>query len=73
MGGTRWEGINRASNILAVCASCHADTESRRQHALETGRLVPNGTDPATVPVLIGAHWHLLTNDYGFERPGGES
>jgi Predicted restriction endonuclease len=71
MGGTRWEGCNLASNLLIVCATCHADIESRRQHALDTGRLVLNGVDPATVPVLIGQHWVLLTNDFGFERPDG--
>lgn len=71
MGGTRWEGVNKASNLLVLCTSCHADIESRRTHALETGRLVPNGTDPATVPLLIAQHWVLLTDDFGFERPDG--
>jgi hypothetical protein len=63
IGGSSWPGINRASNLLAVDAFCHRDIESRRSHALETGRLVPSTADPAFVAVLIQDHWKYLRED----------
>jgi 5-methylcytosine-specific restriction protein A len=63
MGGTRWDGCNLPSNLLALCAFCHADVESRRAHAQDMGRLVPNVLNPADVAVLVAQHWVFLTDD----------
>ncbi len=71
MGGTRWDGINLPSNLLVLCAFCHADVESRRQHALDVGRLLLSFEDPPMVRVLVAQHWVYLTDDGGYERPDG--
>jgi 5-methylcytosine-specific restriction enzyme A len=63
MGGSQWEGINLCSNLLALDRFCHQDIESRRAHALETGRLVPSSADPAYVAVLVQDHWKYLRAD----------
>lgn len=68
MGGSRWPGINLASNLLVACGSgvsgCHGAIESRRADAVGGGWLVVGNKDPALVSVLIcGERWCYLTND----------
>lgn len=45
------------ANLLGACGSgttgCHGRTEHERTAAYADGRLVPRGTDPATVPVRL--------------------
>jgi len=52
MGGSRREDTNSPANLLLLCTRCHLWTESNRATALERGYLVPQGQDPATVPVI---------------------
>lgn len=68
MGGTKWNGCNLPSNLLVVCKACHEDIESRREVALKYGRLVPQGTDPETVPCMVNARSLYLGNDGQYHR-----
>lgn len=47
MGGTRDKGINSPANLILVCQSCHADIESHRLDAYDTGWLVRRVDNPA--------------------------
>ena len=52
MGGTRRAWVNLPANLVLLCASCHEWIETHRTLAADRGWLVPEGIDPATVPVL---------------------
>lgn len=68
-GGSSDPRINSASNLIAVCRSCHASMESWRNLARMYGYLVARGKDPATVPVLVsGVGWCLHDDAGGRER-----
>ena len=69
-GGSRREDTNSPANLVPLCGpgvdnDCHGHVESHRAEALTFGWLVPQGADPATVPVLIehGARRVLLDHD----------
>lgn len=66
-GGTRREWIGLPSNCLDVCRSDHNLIESRRQLARVMGWLVPEGHDPADVPVLYRGRWLFLGSDGGLQ------
>lgn len=79
MGGTRWPGINLASNLLILCGSatspggCHYFAETRDTYAEDCGWFVRPPADPALVRVLIaGVGLRYLTNEatYSTEPPG---
>lgn len=53
MGGTDDPAARTAANALLLCATCHRWCESNRTAADASGWCVPQGTDPATVPVVI--------------------
>ena len=65
MGGSKDNGTNRLANLVALCRRCHDDIESNRARALVEGWLVPQGKDPAKVPVWSRLHggWVLLSDD----------
>lgn len=62
-GGTRRDWIGLPSNALDVCRSDHNLIESRRALARLMGWLVPEGHNPADIPVLYRGHWVHLTED----------
>ncbi len=68
-GGSKAADTNRAANGLAICSSCHAIVESRREFALDRGWLVRQGYSPVNVPVVFHGSWALLTDDGGVFRP----
>jgi 5-methylcytosine-specific restriction protein A len=49
MGGTRDKKINSPANLVLVCGQCHAEIESDRLDAYDTGWLVRRGYDPAGI------------------------
>ncbi len=60
MGGTKRPETNQASAGVWLCLECHAAVESNRAAALSEGWLVPQNSDPATVPLLYRGSWvHL--------------
>lgn len=62
MGGSSRTDTNLPSNLLLLCPDCHRDIESHRAVALSMGWIVPQGTDPATVAVLVQRdRWVYLT------------
>jgi hypothetical protein len=71
MGGTHDPRINVASNLVALCRSCHALIESRRDWAIGEGWLVPRTTraDPATVSIATGLHGRVWFGDDGSVTP----
>ncbi|PYY59992.1 HNH endonuclease [Curtobacterium sp. MCSS17_011] len=56
MGGTSAVSANLAANAVTLCgtgtAGCHGWTEAHRRDAFRLGLLMPQGTDPAAVPIL---------------------
>jgi 5-methylcytosine-specific restriction protein A len=52
-GGSTRPDTNLPPNLLLLCPDCHGQVESHRAVALSMGWLVPQGTDPATVAVLV--------------------
>lgn len=66
MGGSKAADTNRPSNILFLSPDSHIWAESHRAEALELGFLVPQGVDPATVPV------HLLRGVVLLDDQGGQ-
>lgn len=62
-GGTRREDSNQPANLILLCLSCHAWTESQRETALDRGLLVPQNQTPAAVPLLRHGEWSYLTDD----------
>ena len=78
MGGSRRPDVDSPPNLVALCGSgttgCHAEVHSQRLDVGEPGGfIVPQHTDPATVPVLIGGKWLLLTDDGTYGLPEGPS
>lgn len=69
MGGSRDEKTNQASNLVLLCGSattpegCHATVERFRASAVTTGYIVPQGTDPETVPIKLVSGWYILRPD----------
>lgn len=68
MGGTRWAGVNRPSNLMILCGSattgCHGFAESHRGPAVAAGWLIQSRTDPRTVAILITRdRWCYLGDD----------
>lgn len=57
MGGTTRLEANSPSNLVLLCRPCHADIESRRDHAIAHGWLVPSWGDPAGTSLT----WHGKT------------
>lgn len=55
MGGANRAGVHHPAGLLHVDDTCHQHAETHRAHARRNGWLVPQGTDPATVPVRM---WH---------------
>lgn len=64
-GGSKAPGTNSLPNLVAACRVCHDYIESHRAQALSEGWLVPQGKDPARVPLLSRLHggWVTLGND----------
>lgn len=67
MGGSRWPGINKPSNLMILCGSattgCHGFAESHRTAAVAAGWLIQHRADPAREPVLIRKAWMLLDDE----------
>jgi len=63
-GGSRRVDTNSPANILALCAQCHTQVESKRSWAIVHGRLLQQHQDPAVTPVLLRHGW-LLLHDNG--------
>jgi len=64
MGGTKDPAAGGVPNGVLLCGSgttgCHGEVEANRVQALADGWLVPQGTDPATVPIrhrTLGVVW----------------
>jgi hypothetical protein len=81
MGGSTAADTNTPANVLLLCGTgttgCHGDVESQRQLAYAHGWLVPQGTDPATVPVDVASFtrpvWLDHTDTYRKENPSCEA
>jgi 5-methylcytosine-specific restriction enzyme A len=65
MGGSKDPLANTAANGVLVCERSHRFIESYRHEHLETGWLVRQGVDPATVPIFRHKQWVLLGEDGG--------
>lgn len=64
MGGSTDTVSDSPANVVRTHPSCHGVVESNRRASFINGWLVPQGTDPATVPFLYrGLGWVLLTHD----------
>ena len=64
MGGTKDPAAGGGPNGVLLCGSgttgCHGEVESNRVQAIADGWLVPQGVDPATVPIrhrTLGRVW----------------
>ena len=71
-GGSKRADTNLPSNLLLLCPTCHRQVESHRGPAQSMGWLVVQGTDPATVAVLVQRdRWVYLTESgtYADEPP----
>jgi hypothetical protein len=77
MGGTRRPGIDDLCNVLLLCGGrmggvlgCHGWIEGHFEAAVARGWRVPNGIDPATVPVVLaGGRRVLLHRDQPLYLP----
>jgi 5-methylcytosine-specific restriction protein A len=63
-GGSSDPAIHSPANLLYLCPACHEWIELNRTAAKESGLLVPNALDPATVPVET-IHGRVLLRDDG--------
>lgn len=62
IGGSLRPDTNQPQNLVSLHPMCHQSVESCRESAREVGLLVPQGVDPATVPLrLARGRWVLLT------------
>lgn len=68
-GGTTDPAATTAANALVLCAACHRWVESNREAATVRGWLVPQGVDPADVPVLIYGRGRVLLGLDGQYHP----
>ena len=77
MGGSRAADTNSPANLLLLCGTattgCHRQVEANRHRALDQGLLVPQGHDPATVPVATRLGWILLDHDGGWTTSEGSA
>lgn len=64
-GGTKRPEVNHLPNLVLVDEHCHADIESHRTRAYETGWLVHSWDDPATTPLLYRNGWLALLTAFG--------
>lgn len=71
MGGSRDPRINRASNLVAICRTCHSWVERYRNAAREQGWLVLRAADPGDVPIESRLHGRVLLADDGTVHPAG--
>jgi 5-methylcytosine-specific restriction protein A len=63
-GGSRRPDTNLPSNLLLLCPECHEQIEGHRELARSVGWLVSQGTDPASVRVLVQRdRWVWLSGD----------
>lgn len=67
MGSTKRPESNQPANCLHLCIDCHRDIEQFRRQALESGWLVSQQVEPASVSVLYRGRWVLL-DDLGNMR-----
>jgi 5-methylcytosine-specific restriction protein A len=75
MGGSRLADTNALPNLLLLDDDCHRYVEANREEALAHGYLVPQGKDPAAVPVTVGMHRTpiiLTVHGYRLACPQGE-
>lgn len=73
LGGSRRADTNTCVNLLTLCTPCHVHVESHRGEALRNGWLVVQGTDPATVGVLVARESrfvYLADGRYSDDPPG---
>lgn len=69
LGGSRRPDVASVSNLLLLCEPCHLTVESLRAVSYAHGLLLPDGADPASVPVLLrGTRRVLLTTDGRYEE-----
>ncbi|MFI6168837.1 HNH endonuclease [Nocardia sp. NPDC051052] len=66
-GGSRLPDTNSLSNLLHICAQCHAWIESFREQALALGWLVRQGNSPAEIPVSYRGELRWLQPDGGVD------
>lgn len=70
MGGSSDPATNSPANLLLLCGTgttgCHGLIEARRSWALEAGYLVPQGQDPAAVPVVVAPNLLVLLDHDGY-------
>lgn len=65
-GGSRFPGINLASNLITVCAYHHAYIHQNVRWARRRGLLVSQYKDPAAVPIKLIRHgWVELLPEGG--------
>lgn len=74
VSGEEAETANSAGNLLALCMSCHNETEHAETWDLteQLGWRIPKWVpDPLVVPALIhtvnGYAWWILTKDAGYQ------
>lgn len=71
-GGSRRADTNSPSNLVVLCAHCHAAVEGNRTDALAAGWLVSQWDDPARVPVrAAGLTTDFLDAQWIYLLPGG--
>lgn len=62
-GGSTDPAINLPSNLVALCRSCHARTESYRSQARAYGLLVPRPVVPSTVRLFLRERRWVFLSD----------
>lgn len=72
-GGSRLPEKNALSNLILLCASCHAAVESRRTIAETLGLIVRSHNDPAVTPLRWHGELVLLTDMGAVERIGASA
>jgi hypothetical protein len=64
-GGSRRADTNQASNLVLLCRGCHRHIEEHPAEAFATGFRVPQGHDPAVVPLTYRDGTPVLLDDHG--------